>query len=60
LAFAAEGGDPSFPLPKDAAIPYQASQMRSKRLPVSGFEPGIVFGTKVETIKFFCFKNGKE
>jgi hypothetical protein len=41
-------------LPKDAAISYQASRVRSKRLPVPAFEPGIVFGTRVETIKFFC------
>ena len=41
------------PLPKDVAISYQASRMRSKRRPVRGFEPGIMFGTKVETIKFY-------
>jgi hypothetical protein len=35
--------------------PYQASRMRSKRRPVHGFEPWIVFGTKVATIKISCF-----
>ena len=35
---------------------HQASQQRSQRRPVPGFEPGTVFGTKVETIKFLCFK----
>jgi hypothetical protein len=34
---------------KDVAIPYQASQRRSQRRPIHGFEPEIVFGTKVET-----------
>jgi hypothetical protein len=52
---AAEGGDSSARLQTDAAIPYQASRMRAKRHRISEFEPGIVFGTKVETIKFFCF-----
>jgi len=31
--------------------PYQASRRCSQRRPVSGFEPGAVFGTMVETIK---------
>jgi hypothetical protein len=56
LAFAAEGGDSSSSLPKDAAISYQASRVRSKRRPVPGFEPGIAFGTGVETIKIFFFQ----
>ena len=33
---------------------YQASRVCSKRRPVPGFEPGILFSTKVETTKFFC------
>jgi len=41
-------------LQKDVTTSYQASRMCSKRQPVHGFEPGIVFGAKVETIKFFC------
>jgi hypothetical protein len=53
LAFAAEGGDSSSLLPKDATISYQASQKCSKRRPVPVFEPGIVFGAKVATIEFF-------
>ena len=36
--------------------PYRAGRMRSKRRPVHGFEPGIVFATMVETIKIFCFQ----
>jgi hypothetical protein len=38
-------------LQKDFAISYQASQPRSKRPPIRGFEPVIGFGTKLETIK---------
>jgi hypothetical protein len=30
--------------------------MRSKRWPVHGFEPETLFGTKVETTKFFRFQ----
>jgi hypothetical protein len=37
--------------PKDAAISYQASRVRSKRRPVHGFEPGTLFGTKIVTKK---------
>jgi hypothetical protein len=44
------------PLEKDVPISYQASQPCSQRQPVYGFEPGILFGTKVVTIKFFCFE----
>jgi len=33
--------------------PYQASQQYSQRQPVHGFEPMIVFGTKIETINQF-------
>jgi hypothetical protein len=36
-------------LPKGVAISYRASPQRSKRRPVPAFEPGILFGTKVET-----------
>ncbi len=36
--------------------PYRAGPMRPKRQPFPGFERRIVFGTKVETIKFFCFE----
>jgi len=43
-------------LPKDAAISYQASRMRSKRRSVPAFEQGIAFGTKVETIRIFFFQ----
>jgi len=57
--FPAFGGTSS-PLPKDAAISYQAGRMRLQRRPVSVFEPGIVFGAKVETIEIPCFqKMGK-
>jgi hypothetical protein len=50
---AAEGGNSSFPLPKDATISYQASRVHPQRRPPIGFEPRIVFGAKVETIKIF-------
>ena len=30
--------------------------MRPMRQPVPGFEPKIVFGTRVETIKILCFQ----
>jgi hypothetical protein len=43
-----------FPAAEGCRDSYQASQKCSQRWPVSVFEPGIVFGTKVETIKFFC------
>ena len=36
--------------------PNRAGPMRSKRRPVPVFEQGIMFGTKVETIKFFCLQ----
>jgi hypothetical protein len=54
-AFAAEGGDSFAPLQKVDAISYRASQQCSKRRPITEFEPGIVFGRKVETTIFFCF-----
>jgi hypothetical protein len=47
ICFAAEG----------CHDPYQASQKCSQRQLVPGFEPRMAFGTKVETIKFFCIKN---
>jgi hypothetical protein len=53
FAFAAEGGDSSSPLPKALAISYQASPRRPQRRPVHAFEPGIVFGSKVETKKIY-------
>jgi hypothetical protein len=36
-------------LPKGATIRRQAGQRRSRRRPVHGFEPRIVFGTKIAT-----------
>jgi hypothetical protein len=51
LTFAAEGGNSSSSPQKDVAITCQASQQRSQRRPIHEFEPGNMFGTKVETIK---------
>ena len=40
--------------------PYRASRKCSKRRFVLGFEPRIMFGTKLETIIFFCSQKWEE